>query len=182
MKALILIRSQFQDQEVHYPYHRLREEGCEPIVMAEKTGMIKGILGTEIEAQWQHGKFRNLSGLGGSDLREMDLLVIPGGVKAMEKLRQDEDVLTFIKGWMYEGKTLSMMCSGIQLLISAEVVKGRRLTCYPAFGIDAKNAGADYVDAPVVTDDNLVTSPHHKYLAEWMAETIRVYEARAHKS
>lgn len=172
MRALIITRSQFQDQEVHYPYHRLREENKEPIVMAEKRGPIKGILGTEIEATDTYATLDHMQSLAKLD-EECDLLVLPGGVKAMEKLRQDQPVLTFIKGWMKQGKKLACMCSGIQLLISADVIRGRVVTCYPAFGIDAKNAGAIYYDAPFVVDGNLITSPHHRYLAEWMKATIQ---------
>ena len=178
MRALMIIHTGFQDQEVHYPFHRLREEGIETTVMAEKIGMIRGIIGTEIAATQQIGALDQMQSAA-TVFAANDLLILPGGVKAMEKLRQHQPTLTFIAGWFGADKLVACMCSGVQLLISADVVRGRRLTCYSAFAIDARNAGAIYSDAPVVRDGNLITSPHNKYLAEWMKATV---EATKHEN
>lgn len=174
MKSIILTHSSFQDQEVHYPFHRLREEGDEPLVIAERSGPIVGILGTKIEAAKTYSVLDQMQTIA-SLMEEHDLLVLPGGVKAMEKMRQVQPVLTFIAGWMKVDKPLACMCSGVQLLISAKAVKGRLLTCYPAFGIDAENAGAVYAEGPsVCIDRHLVTSPHYKWLTEWMLHAISI--------
>ena len=173
MRSLIIIHTGFQDQEVHYPFHRLREEGDDPVVMAEKRGLITGVLGTQIEATDTIAKLDHMQSFA-TLFDEFELLVLPGGVKAMEKLRQHQPTLTFIAGWMHEHRPVACMCSGVQLLISAKVVQGRELTCYPAFGIDVENAGGKYVpDVKVVIDKNLITSPHHKWLAEWMFHSIK---------
>ena len=173
MKAIILTHSLFQDQEVHYPFHRLREEGDEPLVIAECSGPIVGILGTKIEAAKTYSVLDQMQTVA-SLMEEHELLVLPGGVKAMEKMRQVQPVLTFIAGWMAARKPVACMCSGVQLLISALVARGRYLTCYPAFRIDAQNAGAHYIEAPVVVNGNLITSPHHRWLAEWMHYALLV--------
>ncbi len=83
MKSIILTHSMFQDIEVQYPYYRLQEEGT-VFIAAETVGKIKGIQGTEVSSNM------TAATLNTSDddyLNVFDLLVLPGGVKAMEKLR-----------------------------------------------------------------------------------------------
>ncbi len=167
MKSIILTHSGYQDQEVIYPYYRLREEGT-VVLVAEKIGKVRGILGTEIEADCDTSSLK-----GKRLLAEFDLLVLPGGVKAMEKLRQDQTALTFVDNWYDSGKPIASMCSGAQMLISARVpLGGLRLAAYPAMAVDVENAGAIYVDAPVVVDRGIVSSPHYRHLAEWMRAAI----------
>ena len=172
MKSIILTHSGYQDQEVIYPYYRLQEEG-DVCLIAERVGKIRGILGTEIEAAGTYAMLFPPSDLPRAS--DGHLLVLPGGVKAMEKLRQDLDALAFVKNWFELGRPLASMCSGAQLLISARVpFKGRRLAAYPAMQVDVENAGATYVDAGVVTDGFLVSSPHYRFLSTWLREAIRI--------
>jgi protease I len=60
------------------------------------------------------------------------------------------------------------MCSGAQMLISAKIVKGKRISAYYAMQVDVENAGAVFVDEPAVVCDRIVTSPHYKHLGAWM--------------
>ena len=94
----------------------------------------------------------------------------------MEKIRQDEEVIKFISDFNAAGKVISSICHGAQLLITAKVVEGRKVSGYYSIKDDINNAGAEYVDAPFVTDKNLVTCPHYKYLGDWMKETLRLCE------
>lgn len=169
MRSIILTHSQYQDQEVIYPYHRLREEG-DVLLIAEKLGPIRGILGTEIVADFDTPSLRL-----DSTYVYFDLLVLPGGVKAMEKLRQNWDALAFVDHWDRQRKPIASMCSGAQMLISARVpLKGRRLAAYPAMAADVENAGAIFINEPAVTDGNIVSSPHYRHLAEWMRAAIEL--------
>ena len=170
MKSIILTHSMYQDQEVIYPYHRLSEEGVVTIV-AEAVGKIRGILGTEIEAT------RRLTDLqiGFPAFITYDLLVLPGGVKAMEKLRQDKSALFFVEQWANLHKPIASLCSGAQMLISARVnLKGYLLAAYPAMEVDVENAGATFLNAPVVISRNIVSSPHYNYMAHWLPEAIHL--------
>jgi len=174
MKALIITWEKFQDHEVIYPYYRLLEEGFEVDIMSNVLGKFHGILGTNMESD------RLTTDLNDPDtaaayLREYDFLVIPGGVKALEKLRQERGVLQFINTWNANNKVIASTCHGAQLLISSKVVAGRRVSGYYSIRDDINNAGAQYVDAPAVTDKNLISSPHYKWMGEWMKEAIRVY-------
>lgn len=168
MKSLILTHSMYQDQEVLYPFYRLQEEGT-VLVVAEKVGKIRGILGTEIQSNMT----TDMLLLEDNYIKAFDLLVLPGGVKAMEKLRQDKDALAFVKAWADRNKLIASICSGAQILISARVhLIGRRIAAYPAMAVDVENTGAVFVNEPVVLDGNIVSSPHYNHLAEWMKTAI----------
>jgi protease I len=94
---------------------------------------------------------------GDVDAGEYDLLVLPGG-KAPETVRLDEDAVNATRRMMEDGKVVAAICHGAQTLISADVLEGRRATCYEGVRDDLKQAGADYADEEVVVDGNLITS------------------------
>lgn len=172
MKAIIITYSGFQDHELVYPYYRLLGAGFHVDIVADKKdelGRIYGIFGLNMPC---HILLKDFS----VDLIDKyDLLILPGGVKSLEKLRQNETVLNFIARWNALGKCISSTCHGAQLLISAKVVKGRRISGYYSLKDDIENAGAEYVNAPFVVDSNIVTSPHYDHMGPWMEKTIDVY-------
>lgn len=159
----------YQDQEVIYPFYRLQEDNFEIDISASKPGEIHGILGTKMIAT------KSITEINPEDY---DLLILPGGVKAIEKLRQEQRALTFIKLWDSQGKIIGSTCHGAQLLISAKVVRGRKISGYYSIKDDIINAGAEYSDAPFAIDRNIVSSPHYKHMAEWMKETIHLFNEK----
>jgi protease I len=176
MKSLILTWQSFQDQEVVYPYYRLCEEAAshdDVVLMANVSGRIYGILGVNMDATAVTDELRDPACVE-KYLQDFDLLVIPGGVKALEKLRQEKHVIQFIAEWNRLGKTIASTCHGAQLLISAKVVSGRRISGYYSIEDDIANAGATYVNASVVIDSNIVSSPHYQWMGEWMKAAIDV--------
>ncbi len=88
---------------------------------------------------------------------EFDAMLIPGG-HAPDRLRAHPEPVEFVRAFMLTGKPVFCICHGAQLLISAQVLDGRTLTCYRSITQDVKNAGANYLDQEVVVDGNLVTS------------------------
>ena len=104
------------------------------------------------------------------------ILVVPGGVKAMEKVRQEKKIINFITKFNEEKKIIACICSAAQLLISAKVVKGRRIAGYYSMEDDLINAGAIYTDKPAVIDDNIITTAHYKDMGPWMREIIKKAE------
>lgn len=171
-KALMVTFSKFQDHEVIYPYYRLLEEGFEVDIMADQLGRIHGILGTYMECTKTTNELHDNKN---KFLNDYDLLVIPGGVKALEKLRQETQVLNFIKEWDNQGKIIACICHGAQMLISSNVTKGREISGYYSIKDDISNSGATYVDAPYVVSRNIVTSPHYKWMGQWMQAAFRLY-------
>jgi protease I len=87
-----------------------------------------------------------------------DGLLLPGGVMNPDKLRQVPEAVGFVRAFFRSGKPVAAICHGPQMLIEADVVRGRRLTSYPSVKTDLINAGAEWVDEVVVTDHGLVTS------------------------
>ena len=100
--------------------------------------------------------------------RAYDLLLLPGGAKAMEYLRQDKGVLEYISRHHWDGGVVASICHGAQLLISAKLVRGRKISGYYSIQDDIENAGGIYVDEPAVICERIVTSPHYKYTGQWM--------------
>ena len=112
------------------------------------------------------------------DILEYDLLVVPGGVKALEKLRLEKGVVEFVREWNSLDKTIFSLCNGAQLLITADVIRGKTVSGYYAIEADINNAGATYHRGPVVVDSNIVSSPHYDFMGEWMRTGYEVLERR----
>ena len=88
---------------------------------------------------------------------DIDAVVIPGGY-APDKMRLHQSMIDLVKKAFAAGKIVAAICHGPQLLISADIVRGRRLTSWPSVAVDLRNAGANWVDEPLVKDGNLITS------------------------
>jgi protease I len=164
-KALIITGKFVQDPEFIYPFYRLKEAGFEVVVATEDGKETFGVAGTKIPVDITTDDM---------DLAEYDVLVLPGGARALEYIRQNKKVLDFISAFNAQGKLIACICHGAQLLISAKVVKGRKISGYYSLRDDIENAGAIYVDAPAVVDGNIVTSPHYKYMGDWMREALNL--------
>ena len=173
-KALILTGNLVQDHEFIYPYYRLKEDGFKVTVALKDGKSCLGILGTKIPSD-DGCEVISYGELGEKDC---DLLVLPGGAKCMEKLRQERVALDFIKRINDEGKVISTICHGAQLLISSGIIKDKNISGYYSIKDDINNSGAIYVDAPFVTDGNIISCPHYKYLGEWMNETLKQFSLK----
>jgi protease I len=168
LKALMVVADGFQDVEVVYPYFRLQEAGYGVTVAGlSGPGTYKGIQGLPFKANAFIDDEAEV-------VDDYAILVIPGGVKAMEKMRQSEAAIHIVRSLQKSGCVIASMCSGAQLLISAKIVKGKRVSAYYAMRVDVENAGAKFVDAPAVIDGKLVTSPHYDHLGPWMAAVLKV--------
>jgi protease I len=177
-KAIILTWTGFQDQEVIYPYYRLLGAKFETIIIADQKdnlGKVYGINGVGVPCSIVMSDFKK-------DieryLSDYDLLVLPGGVKSLEKLRQETQILSFISKWNKLGKVIASTCHGAQLLISSKISHGRKISGYYSIEDDITNSGAIYLNIPVVIDDNIISSPHYDFMGEWMEETLRIFKEK----
>lgn len=91
---------------------------------------------------------------------DYDAVFIPGGAWNPDNLRYDKDVIRFVQDFNKAGKLIAAICHAPVVLASADILKGRKLTGYWNIQVDLKNAGGIVVEAPVVTDGNLITSRH----------------------
>jgi protease I len=88
---------------------------------------------------------------------QFDAIIVPGGY-APDKMRLHQPMIELVRTAHAEGKIVAAVCHDPQLLISADIVKGRRITSWPSVAVDLKNAGAIWVDEQVVKDGNIITS------------------------
>jgi protease I len=164
-RVAVLVEDEFEDRELTGPVDALR--------MAGATVMLVGA----IAAADYHGKRGQsvvLSDLAATStlMKEFDALVIPGG-HAPDKMRMRHAMVDMARDAMEAGKLVAAICHGPQLLISANVLRGRTLTCWPSIAIDVKNAGGLYVDKPVAEDGNLITSRKPDDVAPFSQAIIR---------
>lgn len=148
-RIAVLLTDMFQDVEYEKPADAFRKAGHELTHVGLKKGaLVKG----------EHGMMVNID-RAVHDVRidDFDALFIPGGYSP-DKLRIDDDAVRFAKEFVESGKPVFGICHAAQLLITAQVLKGRKATGWKSIIQDIKNAGAEYVEAEVVVDRNLVTS------------------------
>ena len=167
--AVIISGPLAQDHEFIYPYYRLLEEEIKLDVCLIGGKPVSGILGTPLPPNKNH----TVKDIDQLNINDYDLLVLPGGVKAMEKIRQDKRLISFISNFHKADKLIACICSGAQLLISAKIVKGKKISGYYCMEDDITNAGAIYTDKEVVSDSKIITTAHYKDMGPWMKETIR---------
>ncbi len=175
--ALIITWEKFQDHELIYPFYSLKEAGFKVTLMANKVGKIWGSLGTHMPCDVETNIFENEL-TRQEYLNKYELLIIPGGVKALEKLRQEKGVLEFIQEWNSANKTIFSVCNGAQLLISAKILKNRTISGYYSIDVDIENAGATYSKEPVVVDGNIISCPHYDFMGEWLRTGYLVHKER----
>ena len=168
-KAVIISGNLAQDHEFIYPYYRLLEAGLEVDVCLLEGKPVKGFLGTTLPPN----KDQVVKKIDQIKVGDYKVLVLPGGVKAMEKVRQEKKIIDFISKFNEKKKIIACICSGAQLLISAKVVNKRKIAGYYSMKDDLINAGAIYTDEPAVIDDNIVTTAHYKDMGPWMREVLR---------
>ncbi len=149
-RVAMLVEDEFEDRELTGPLDALREAGVTVTLVGPTAGA---------EFKGKRGQAVVTSDLaaGSARMTDFDALVIPGG-HAPEKMRMRHAMVDLARDAMEAGKPVAAICHGPQLLISANTLRGRTLTCWPSIAIDVKNAGGLYVDKPVVEDGNLITS------------------------
>ena len=164
-RAGIMVGPLFEDSEALYPLYRLREAGAVVAVIGSDAGdTVQGKKGHELEVERAAGDV---------DADELDLLVIAGGY-GPDKLRMDEGVLRLVRELDERGKPVAFICHAGWVPASAGIVAGRRVTSYASIADDMRNAGAEWEDAEVVVDGNLISSRRPDDLPAFMAATIEV--------
>lgn len=149
----IVTENGFEEIELTSPQQALIDAGATVHIISPQKETVKAMKDHDWSIEIPVDK--HISEVNAADY---DGLLLPGGVLNPDQLRTSSDAIKFIKSFFEEGKPVAAICHGPQSLITAEVVKGRKLTSYPSISIDLINAGADWVDEEVVVDNGLVTS------------------------
>jgi protease I len=147
-KVAVVLANNYEDVEYTSPAEALTNAGAEITIIGTEKGTVKGKKGDSQEVSKTFDEVTP---------EEFDMLLIPGG-GSPENLRINDGAVAFTKRFTESGKPVGAICHGAQLLISADVLPGRRLTAVNKIRDDVKNAGGAYVDEPLVTDGNLITS------------------------
>jgi protease I len=149
-RVAILVEQEFEDTELSGPRDALIAAGATVV-------MVGPISGAEYRGKRGEAVVTSELAAGAAHMKDFDALVIPGG-HAPDKMRMRHAMVDLTRDAMDANKPVAAICHGPQLLISANALRGRTLTCWPSIAIDVKNAGGLYVDKPVVEDGNLITS------------------------
>lgn len=167
-KILMLIEQDFEDIEVTEPLRIFQEAGIEVTIVgnqntAEYTGKQKK---ASVKADITPSMVV---------VQDYDAMYIPGGY-APDKMRMYPSMINLVKKFNEAGKLITALCHGPQVLISAGLVKGRRIASWPSVAIDLQNAGATWVDEPVVIDGNLITSRKPEDIPQFTQAVIEALE------
>lgn len=147
-RILIFVEDYYEDLELWYPKIRLIEEGAAVTVAGPEVRRYTGKNGYPLTAD---------ASVSGCNPDEFDALVIPGGY-APDKLRRYPSVLDIVRRMDEARKPIAFICHAAWVPISAKILKGKRATCVAAIRDDVENAGAKYLDQPVVVDGHLISS------------------------
>jgi protease I len=152
-RVAILATDGVEQVELTEPKKALEQAGATTVVVSPKDGSIKG---------WQHDHWGDQitvdMKLDDARASGFDALMLPGGVMNPDHLRQNKKAVEFVRSFFEEGKPVAAICHGPWMLVEAGVVQGKTLTSWPSLQTDIRNAGGDWVDREVVTDEGLVTS------------------------
>ncbi len=167
-RIAVLVEDLYQELELWCPLLRFREEGAETVVVGPQKG-------ATYNGKCGYPAIADLS-IGEVSADTFDAVVIPGGY-APDRMRRHPAMVEFVRQMDRQGKVVAAICHGGWMLCSAGIVRGRRATCFFAIKDDLVNAGADYVDAEVVRDGNLVTSRVPEDLPAFCREIIAALQA-----
>lgn len=152
-RVAILVTDGFEQVELTGPKEALENKGATVPIISAKNGEVTG---------WNHTtpatKFHVDDTFDSIRMEDYDALLLPGGVVNSDTIRTDEMAQELVRDAARENKTIAVICHGAWLLISADLVKGKRMTSWPSLTDDLMNAGAEWVDEQVVVDGHLISS------------------------
>ncbi len=176
-KVAILVADGFEQVELSEPRTALENAGAITEIVSPAKDEVQG---------WNHDhkadKFKVGMPLDRARSDDYDALLLPGGVRNPDQLRQLTRAIEFIDGFFASGKPVAAICHAPWTLIDAGVVKGRKITSWPSLKSDLANAGAIWVDREVVVDDGLVSSRKPADLPAFNKKMIETFAAGRHQT
>lgn len=174
-KVAILVTDGFEQVELTGPRQALQDAGARTELVAPRAGKVKAWNRKDWGEQFDVDRDLHCA-----DAGAYDALLLPGGVMNPDHLRMNATATRFVKAFFDASKPVAAICHGPWTLIDAGVVKGRRLTSWPSLQNDLRNAGAQWVDEPVVVDQGLVTSRKPDDLPAFNAKMIEEFAEGRH--
>jgi deglycase len=172
LRVAVLATDGYETSELTDPTSALHQAGASTTLISNHDGTIKGKTDTDLAEV-------DLT-LEAANPDDFDALLLPGGVKNPDTLRQDERAVRFVRAFHDAGKPIAAICHAPWLLVEADIVRGRRVTSYPSLKTDIRNAGAEWVDEEVVVDRGIITSRSPKDIPAFNATIIEEFAEGIH--
>ncbi len=149
-RIAILAEEGFEDSELIEPMRAMKNAGAKVLILGT---------GSQQSYKGKRGRITVIVDDTADKVKaeDLDAIIVPGGYAA-DKMRLYQSMVDLVRKAHDLGKVIAAICHGPQLLISADIVSGRRVTSWPSIAVDLRNAGADWVDEPVVQDGNIITA------------------------
>lgn len=175
-RILLIATNGFEQSELEVPRDKLREAGAKLDIASPDGKDIKGWDKTD----WGRPAKVDLK-IADADPDDYHVLVIPGGVMNPDKLRIDEDAMKVVRAFLSSGKIVAAVCHGPWLLVQADALRGRTATSFKSIRKDLENAGANWVDKEVVTDNGIITSRNPDDLPAFVKKIIEEVREGRHE-
>lgn len=170
-RVLIVATDGFEEWELFGPRQILQERGAEVLLASLKRDPIQATVHDD------PGKtIRPDLTVDEANVDEFDALILPGGVRNPDQLRQHGNVIALIRRFAEQEKPVAAICHGPWLLIEADLLRDRTATAWPSIRTDLRNAGAKVVDEPAVTDGKIVTSRNPDDVEAFTAAIVELIE------
>ena len=170
-RILIVATDGFEEWELFGPREILQKRGSEVVLASPKRDPIQATIHDD------PGKtIRPDMTVDEALADDFDALILPGGVRNPDHLRLNERTIQLIKDFAAQGKPVGAICHGPWMLVEADLLRGRTATSWPSIRTDLRNAGANVVDEPAVTDGNIVTSRNPQDVEEFTTAMIDLIE------
>lgn len=171
----ILATDGFEQIELTAPRQAVEQAGASTRLLSIKADPIQGM---------HHDKkgdvFQVDALVADARIDDFDGLLLPGGVANPDALRIDKAAVDFVRDFANSGKPIGVICHGPWTMVEADVVRGRKMTAWPSVRTDLRNAGAEVVDAEVVTDRGIVSSRKPDDLPAFCAKVVEEFAEGNH--
>ncbi|AZQ59628.1 type 1 glutamine amidotransferase [Maribacter sp. MJ134] len=175
-RIAILATNGFEESELKSPKEAMENAGFQVDIVSPENEEIKG---------WANGNWSDTykvdKTLNDVKAEDYNALVLPGGVINPDKLRRNDEALLFVRDFFKMKKPVAAICHAPQILISADVVKGRKMTSFSSIKDDLVNAGAKWIDQEVVVDEGFVTSRNPNDLPAFNSKLIEEIKEGKHE-
>lgn len=176
MRVAIIVADGFEQSEMTEPMRAIEEHGGIAEIISLRGGRVRA---------WKHSNWgdefdvhKTIDTVASVDY---DALLLPGGVMSPDKLRANIDVVNFVRDFVEAGKPIAAICHGVWLLAEAGACQNRTMTSYHAIKTDIENAGANWVDEEVVTDEGIVTSRQPSDIPAFNKKMIEEFAEGVHR-